>query len=337
MRTPLSALLSCALAVAPVCVGQASAASEERRLAVLPLSVDGPADEATRREWTSGLRRGVARGDAAIVDQAQVDKLGDPVCDKKQCWEKLRKGTQATHIVRTKVAIKNRDYAIKLELVSAEDGAVIVSTEDRCEICGVEEVANLLDSQGALLQTRLSTMGKGPPVLVIDTKPAGALVYVDGEVVGETPLERAVPEGAHKVRVSLSGHVAEERELSFVPGVREQVTLELQRTPGNPKRRILGGVALGGGIVLLGAAIGLLAIKPFPFKGQCSGMDVDADGDCKYLFDTRWGGAALAAAGASLVTLGIVALIRNRGPKKAKKKADQAFVLPAGLGVFGRF
>lgn len=335
MRTPLSALLSCAVAVAPVFAAQAAAPAEERRLAVLPLRVEGAADEATRREWTGGLRRGVARGDAAIVDQGQVDKLGDAMCDRKPCWEKIRKGTQATHIVRTSVTIKNRDYAIRLELVSAEDGAVIASTQERCEICGVEEVANLLDSQGALLQSRLSSMGKGPPVLVIDTKPSGALVYVDGEVVGETPLERAVAEGTHKVRVSLSGHVAEERELSFVPGVREQVTLDLQRTPGNPKKRILGGVALGGGIVLLGAAVGLLAIKPFPFQNQCSGMDVDAQGDCRYLFDMRWGGAALAAAGASLVTLGIVALVRNRGPKKAK--ADTAFVLPAGLGVVGRF
>lgn len=337
MRTPLSALLSCAVAAAPVCVAQASAPAggEERRLAVLPLRVEGAADETTRREWTGGLRRGVARGDAAIVDQAQVDKLGDASCDRKQCWEKLRKGTQATHIVRTSVTIKNRDYAIRLELVSAEDGAVIVSTEERCEICGVEEVANLLDSQGALLQTRLSSMGKGPPVLVIDTKPSGALVYVDGEVVGETPLERAVAEGSHKVRVSLAGHVAEERELSFVPGVREQVTLDLQRTPGNPKRRVLGGVAVGGGIVLLGVAAGLLTINPFPYKNQCSGSDVDADGDCRYLFDMRWGGAALAAAGASLVTLGIVALLRNRKPKM--KKAEQAFVLPAGLGVVGRF
>lgn len=314
----------------------AATGGEERRLAVLPLRVEGQADEATRREWTAGLRRGVARGEAPVVDQAQVDKLGDPVCDRKTCWDKVRKATRATHLVRTSVTIKNRDYAIKLELVDAEDGAVIVSTEDRCEICGVEEVSNLLDSQGALLQARMASMGKGPPVLVIDTRPSGALVYVDGEVVGETPLERAVGEGTHKIRVSLPGHVAEERELSFVPGVREQVTLDLQRTPGNPKRRILGGVAVGGGIVLLGAAIGLLAVKPFPYQGRCTGMDVDADGDCKFLFDMRWGGAALAAAGASLVTLGIVALIRNRNPRPAK--ADkQARVWPAGLGVVGQF
>lgn len=334
MRTPLCVLLSCALATAPLSAGaDATDINAERKIAVLPLKVEGKVDEATRREWTNGLRRGIGRGDFVVAEQAQVEGVADAACDSKSCWDKLRGATQATHLVRTQVTIKNRDYALKLQLVDASSGAVIVSTEDRCEICGVEEVSNLLDSQGALLQTRLAAMGKGPPVLVVDTKPSGALVFVDDEVVGTTPLERPVLEGAHKVRVSLPGYVAEERELSLVPGVREQVTLELQRTPGSPKRRALGAAAFGGGLALLGGGLALVAIDDREYKGDCSGMNVDADGQCKWLFNTAVGGAVAAVAGAVLTTLGVVALVRNRNVKPAR----QAWVVPRGLGVFGRF
>lgn len=319
--------------------GAAPDTNSERKVAVLPIRVEGQADDATRREWTNGLRRGIGRGDFQVADQAKVDQLGDPACERKSCWEKIRGATRATHIVRTSVSIKNRDYSLKLELLDTETGAVVVSTEDRCEICGVEEVGNLLDSQGALLQTKLAAMGKGPPVLVIASKPSGALVYVDGEVVGTTPLERPVLEGTHRVRVSLDGHLAEEREISFVAGVREQIDLDLQRTPGNPKKRALGGAALGGGIALIGGGLALLAAehaRDFPYKRNCEQGKMTADdmGDCKYLLDLSWGGAALTAAGAVLVTLGVMALVRNRG---AKPSRQQAQVFPAGFGVVGRF
>lgn len=334
MRTPLCVLVSCALAAAPLSAGaDATDVNGERKIAVLPLKVEGQADEATRRAWMEGLRRGIGRGDFAVAEQKQVESAADAACERKSCWDKLRGATKATHMVRTQVTIKNRDYALKLELVDAESGAVIVSTEDRCEICGVEEVSNLLDSQGALLQTRLAAMGKGPPVLVVDTTPSGALVFVDGEVVGTTPLERPALEGTHKVRVSLSGYVAEERELSLVPGVREQVTLTLQRTPGSPKRRALGAAGVAGGLALLGAGLALVAIDDRPYKGDCSGSSVDAGGDCKFLFNTAVGGTVAAVVGAVLTTLGVVALVRNRNVKPAR----QAWVVPAGLGVVGRF
>lgn len=338
MRTPLCVLLSCSLAAAPWTLAEAQAAREteaepERRLAALPLRVAGQADEATRKAWTEGLRRGLSRGSFGVVEQADVDAIGDASCDRQGCWDRIR-STGATHFVRTAVELKNRDVAVALDLVDAKSGKVLVSTGDTCEICGVEEVVNLLDSQGALLQTRLAAMGKGSPVLVIATDPPGALVSIDGEVVGTTPLERAVLEGAHKVRVSLNGYVAEERSLTLVPGVREQVALDLQRTPGNPKTRVLGAVALGGGVALLGGGIALLALDDVEYKPRCEGINIDADGDCRYLYNTAWGGAAMAISGAVLVTLGIVALVRNRGPVRPAK---QARVLPTGLGLQARF
>ena len=337
MRVPLCVLLGWLLTMPPGVVwaapsGGAATQDGEVRIAVLPLKLAGQVDEATRKGWVAGLRRGLGRGSFALVEQDAVDRVGEPGCDRQPCLDKVRE-VGATHVVRTAITMKSRDYLLKLELVDARSGAVVFASDETCEICGVGEVADLLDSQGALLQTRLAALGKGPPVLVLDTRPSGALVYVDDEVVGTTPLERPLLAGGRKIRVTLAGHVAEERELTFVPGAREEVVIDLQRTPGNPRQRALGGAALGGGLALLGAGIGLIALDDLPFKKRCTGSEVDADGDCRWLYNTGWGGAALAVTGAVLVTLGIVALVRNRAPKPNRR----AQVVPTGLGLVARF
>ncbi|WAS92451.1 PEGA domain-containing protein [Nannocystis punicea] len=338
MRVPLCVLLGWLLAMPPAGVvwaapaGGAATQATSVQIAVAPLQVAGQVDEATRTGWVAGLRRGLGRGNFTLLEQEVADRAGEPGCERQACLDALRQAG-ATHVVRTGITMKSRDFLLELELVDAASGAVIFKSQEKCEICGVGEVADLLDSQGALLQTRLAALGQGPPVLVLDTRPSGALVYVDGEVVGTTPLERPLLAGARKIRVTMNGYVAEEREQTFVAGAREDVVIELQRTPGNPRSRALGGAALGGGVALLGAGVALLALDDMPFKKRCSGTEVDADGDCRWLYNTGWGGAALAVSGAVLLTLGIVALVRNRAPRPSRS----AVVLPTGLGVMARF
>ena len=327
-------MLSLCLSLAGV---QAQAApapgGDEPRLAVLPLRVEGTIDGETRERWTAGLRDGLLRGQAQLVDPAQVTPYVEGNCDRQSCYDRVRANSGATHILRTTVVAKNRDFILKLDLIDAKTGEVVLSEDETCEICGSTELVTLLDSQGALLQTRLSAMGSGPAVLVLDTKPAGALVFIDGEVVGTTPLERPVLEGSHKIRVSLNGYVAEERELTLVNGAREQLELSLQRTPGNPKSRALGAAGLAGGLVMLGAGIALVALDDAPYKKTCVGDGVDADGDCKSLYGTGPLGSVLIGVGAILGTIGTVALIRNRKPKKS----ERAMIVPTGLGLAGRF
>lgn len=325
--------VSLCLALAGVQVHAAPApAGDSPRLAVLPLRVDGPSDAETRQRWTAGLREGLGRGNAELVDPAKVTPFLEGNCDRQTCYDRVRANSGATHIVRTTVVAKNRDFILKLDLIDAKTGEVVLSEDETCEICGSTELVSLLDSQGALLQTRLSAMGSGPAVLVLDSKPSGALVYVDGEVVGTTPLERPVLEGSHKIRVSLTGYVAEERELTLVNGAREEVALTLQRMPGNPKSRALGAAGLAGGLVLLGAGVGLVAIDDTPYKKTCTGDGIDADGDCKSLYGTGPLGSVLIGIGAILGTIGAVVLIRNRGAK-----APRAALVPTGLGLAGRF
>lgn len=333
-------MLSLCLSLAGVQVQAAPApGGDEPRLAVLPLRVEGTIDGETRERWTAGLRDGLLRGQAQLVDPAQVTPYLEGNCDRQSCYDRVRANSGATHILRTTVVAKNRDFILKLDLIDAKTGEVVLSEGETCEICGSTELVTLLDSQGALLQTRLAAMGSGPAVLVLDTRPSGALVFIDGEVVGTTPLERPVLEGSHKIRVSLNGYVAEERELTLVNGAREEVELSLQRTPGNPKSRALGAAGLAGGLVMLGAGIALVALDDAPYKKTCVGDGVDAQGDCKSLYGTGPLGSVLIGVGAILGTIGTVALIRNRGAKQGERaaKKQRAAIVPTGLGIAGRF
>lgn len=327
--------LCLSLAGAPVVRAAQEPASQEQRLAVLPLKIEGQTDADTRARWTAKLREGLGRGEAALVEPAKVAAFIEGSCDRQTCYDRVRANSGATHIVRTTVVAKNRDFLLKLDLIDARTGTVVLTASENCEICGTEEVATLLDSQGALLQTRLTAMGAGPAMLVLDTRPSGAVVYVDGEPVGTTPIERPVLEGSHRIRVSLNGYVAEERELNFVNGARQEVAFALQRTPGNPKNRALGAAGLAGGLALLGAGVALVILDDREHKPTCTGANVDADMDCKFLYNTGPLGAAMLGVGAVLGTLGAVALYRNRG-RKAEGKPS-ARIMPRGLGVAGQF
>ena len=331
--------LCLALAGAPVHAAAPAAAAgavqgEAQRLAVLPLRVDGQVDAETRERWTEGLRKGLERGDAALVGPAAVAPHLDGSCDRQACYDKLRTGSGATHVVRTTVVAKNRDFILKLDLIDATTGAVVLTEDDVCEICGAEEMVTLLDSQGAMLQTRLAAMSTGPAVLILDSKPSGAVVFIDGEIVGKTPLERPVLEGSHKIRVSLDGYVAEERELKLVNGAQERLQVDLQRTPGSGKSRALGAAGLSGGLLLLVSGVALLVLDDLEYNKNCSGANKDADGDCRFLYNTGPLGGALIGVGAILGTLGAVALHRNRGARTDRRRAH---VAPRGLGLVGRF
>lgn len=328
-------MLSLCLAVAGARVHAAApAGGDDKRIAVLPLRIDGQVDADTRERWSVGLRNGLGRGAAALVDPADVTPYLDGNCERQSCYDKVRANSGATHLLRTTIVAKNRDFILKLDLIDAKTGAVAVSDEDVCEICGSEEMVSLLDSQGALLQTRLAAMGAGPAVLVLDSKPGGAVVTIDNEVVGKTPLERPLLEGSHKIRFSLDGYVSEERELNLVNGTQEQLTVDLKRTPGSSKSRALGAAGLSGGLLLLATGVTLLVLDDLEYKPNCSGANKDAQDDCRYLYNTGPLGGVLIGVGAIVGTLGAVALHRNRGARPDKRRAH---LTPRGLGIAGRF
>jgi len=57
----------------------------------------------------------------------------------------------------------------------------------------------------------------------IKSDPAGAEIYLDGEMVGSTPSTLVIPSGRHIIRIHADGHADWERNLNILPG--SEITL----------------------------------------------------------------------------------------------------------------
>jgi len=325
------------------------------RLALIPLEIDGTVDEGADERLLTNLTKGFARGSFGIADQSSVGTIAGESCGD-DCVKRLKSDESADYVVKTRIKVDDRDYIVEIDLLATEDADVVASTRERCDLCGLAEVGQLLEAQAAVLRRKLEDLVKGPPVIVIDTTPSGALVFIDNQLVGTSPLERPMIEGEHIVRVMLDGYVADEREVNLVSGVRETLELPLKRTPETAKYRAIGWASLGLGVPTFGAGVALLALDG-RYSGPCDGLITiyDENGDrvtgtnpdyepitCENVNNTRWGGAAALVGGAALVTAGVLLLLRTRNRNRSKgaaknKKKSRARLVPTGFGVAGRF
>ncbi len=338
MHAALTVLLALTLAApstAPVVnkPKPATATAAASALAILPIVLaGGAADDTLRAQLLTHLQSGLARGAFTLVDPAKLGELAPGDCTDRVCLTGVARKTAAGFVLRPTVRVDDRDYVVRLELFGT-DGDLLAESEERCDLCGLAEVGALVEAQGALLRRKLETLIQGQPRLSVTTEPPGALVLVDNQLVGTAPVDRTLLEGDHLVRVILDGYVGDERKVKLVAGVHETLEIPLRREPRLTRFRQIGitGVAVGAPLMVAGLA--LLAIDGKDYKRDCRGMNVDRGGDCRFVFDTDWGGAISLAAGAALLAAGTVLLLRTRDRPPRRR----AHLVPTGLGFAGRF
>jgi TolB-like protein len=326
-------------AIPPPIAAMAPAAGA--KLAILPLRVDGGLSESDQAELTKALIAGLQRGNFTVVPPEQVVAAEGRAasCDGPTCIKNVAAKTGSAYVVRVVVVVKDRDYTVKVELVAA-DGKRLAQTEDGCEICGVVDASGLIDSAAATLRLKLDALSKGPAAVKLTSDPRGAIVTIDGQIAGTTPLDRPVVPGKHLIRVDMDGYISIEREVTFVEGVNEDLAFTLEKLPSRLPGRRWGFVSLGVGIVALGGAIGfgILDEKPFKVGGNCSDaymegdrhrrrpdfnyipngdMSITGSPECARLWRTEPIAIPLAVVGGALLTLGIAILVNSR------KKTDK--------------
>lgn len=297
-------------------------------VAVLPLAVEGKLSDADRDSLTAELVGGLQRGDFGVVDPAAVVSASSEAqgCADAKCLAAVAEATEATHVLRARVTVVDRDYTVDVELFDGRSGMSLAKTDEACEICGINDAGNLMATAAATLRTKLDALAKGPSTLMITSEPTGAEVLLDGEIIGVTPLERSVIPGKAVVRVSKEGFIAIEREVTLVEGVAESVTFDLEKVPSRLPSRPWGWVSLGVGIAALGAAATFAVLGATEREYKLGGdtnegcyRNEDMDGDCKYVWNTEWHALGLGIAGGALTTLGVAVLLNSRAGKRASK------------------
>lgn len=318
------------------------------RATILPLEVEGDLSEADRDALTSELVDGLRRGDFDIVAPEDVSPTAPDAraCQDAACVQAIARATEATQVVRAKVVVEDRDFHVRVELLDGTTGKSLASTEEGCEICGITDAGELVAAAAATLRTKLDALARGPASLEVISSPPDAQVFIDGELVGTTPLQQPVVAGKRVLRLSKEGYITVEREVTFVEGVAESLGFELEKVPSRLPSRPWGWVSLGFGLAGVGTAVGFAVLddRPYRIGSACDAPDnQDLAGNCRRLWKTQWIVLGTALAGAALTTLGVAVLLstsrrtgKSAGTRRSSRRPSFG-VGPGSVMVQGRF
>ncbi len=323
-----------ALAIAAI-APQVQAAPEDGSIGVLPPAHSGAFEGDQLQRFADEVV--AVLSDAGLVGQAR-DSAED--CTASDCLRELAGRSGDRYLLRASVAEASRNYDLSLELIDGATGEVVASTTGSCEICGWGEVQqSLRDAMGQIVR-KLEDVGDRAAVLVVRGKPDGAQVRVDGEVIGETPLETAVGAGEHEVVIEKPGFTSQRWDWQARPGVREDFGYRLSPldTSGRKIPPVWGALALGTGVALLGGGVTMIALDGRPHARTCLDERKDVDGDCPNVLATRGPGVALAVVGAVAAGAGIALLTISLRKREGKSAASLTPVLgPQGVRLRGHF
>ncbi|HET6586111.1 MAG TPA: PEGA domain-containing protein [Nannocystaceae bacterium] len=283
------------------------------RILVLPVEVRGRETATFQAAVSEAVHEGLLRGQYKLVEGDDASS-----CASHECAGEAARKAGARFAVRVTVVASHRVYELAIAVVDAESARLVAEANDTCDLCGLEEVVQMVDEQSASIRRRLDALVTEPPVIAFESEPPAAAIELDGARIGVTPIARPVAPGDHRARAVLDGWVPQERTFTAVAGVRDVVRFELQRVARRDRRpllRALGWSALGVGLAAVGVGAGLVAIDHDPVKTRCTGNNVDLQGDCRYVYLTQGAGIGLVATGGALLVTAVALLVvgRKRG------------------------
>jgi hypothetical protein len=342
MRTLLGAL--CVAACLPLAARAqtgpapepAGAEAAGALVAVLPPDFSANVSEGARSTLVQRLVEGLkaARFNVVFGDELQKRIGADAAtlaCRTADCYPALAQRLRVAYLVVVTVGQHERNYGITLVLVRGRSGEKAAELQERCDICGIEEVGEKMGLAASGLRAKLEALMVGPARLAVRSSPPGAYVSLDGKEIGQTPLEREVPGGQHTLRLTHRGHIAAERTVTLVPEIAEAVDVALIRAASTFPYTAIGWSALVTGVLAVGAGAALVAIDGRQLS--CSDASKDAFGHCPKVRNTRALGAALAGVGGAFATAGalFVWLGSDRGGGGERRAATARW--RAGVGT----
>jgi hypothetical protein len=345
VATALSLVCATGLPAKASASGVLEGQGTDRLVAIPPFVVDGTLPPAAKEKMQNDLVEAVERAGFEVVGPTAVGRA----CESEGCAADVGAKTDATHVLQVWIEQDGRDYRVRTIVSSTTNGVEVAAFSQTCDICGMVELGDLVTGQAASLRDKLAVV---PATLIVETAPKGALVRIDGEVVGTSPLRETVSPGPHVVDVEKAGFHVRRRELTLAEGGEEKfafelVALEVTEQPVKAETqkaslaKPLGWASFGVGLGLLGGAVPLLVMNGRPVKNRCDGDNIDINGLCRYRYRTMIPGAVLAGVGGALVVTGI-ALVAVHAKRKGRATDDggrraRLMLGPTDIGVAVRF
>ena len=148
----------------------------------------------------------------------------------------------------------------------------------RVRMPGFSEYSDVITVEGGGVADMPVELFALSEALSITTTPAGAHVFVDGNFMGETPVEVDLVDGTHSVRVTLHGYDEIVREVTAQSGHHEELALTMNAIPEDQLRspewyeEPVTWIAIGGGVV---AAVVIVVVVVVATQGS-GGSQTDA-------------------------------------------------------------
>jgi hypothetical protein len=298
--------------------GTADAApSLHRRTVVLRLDFEG-VSEVGKDQLAQRLFQGLAAAGFQVFSADEVvtrlfaETPNLKACADAACFMQIASALQANYLVIGAVSARSRNYEINLRLIHGRTGQKVAESNERCEICGIEEASETLDLAASALRAGLEQV-EAPAQVTIESRPQGALVAVDKNPVGFAPLTLDMTMGVHDVELSLAGYKRQSRSVEVQPGTSQNLSFDLETEPRpftGKAWKIAGWVAVSVGVLAI--AGGAFALSKHNDVVSCD----DLAGKCTY-YETRLPAAALLSLGGAAVGFGGLALVVANTPEPA--------------------
>ncbi len=311
------------------------------RAGVLPLEVHGKLPPNGVERFSATIDEGLASSGVTVVTAAELAKVAPgtalDTCTDEACLRGLATETSTDRLVRPSVQLQESDYLISLAVIDGASGRELHLASKTCELCGLSEALAMASELASSLEGPLTTPPTG--TVTIESTPAGAQVWIDGELAGTTPLEIGLAPGEHTIVVRDEGYEEETRQVTVEAGASTSWAAELAQVAAEPRvdrsalLRPIGWASLGVGIAALGSGIALLAVDERPVQfTRCSGPDVDAEGNCRFRHNTLGGGIVMTIVGVLGITAGALLVVRTNG-ERGKGSDRRARLRPTSNGI----
>jgi len=336
-RSPLYHKVSMGVLVGLLVGGalQAGAAGPPRvnRVAVVQMNLVGTAPALQEHVEQRLVKQLVAEG---YTVQTPSSDLALGVCTVGPCLSRVGKAIGVDLVITGGVVAHGTSYEVVLTLLEVHGGTVVAQVVRRCDVCTFSEAGESVGRAVVALDRRARAYLDSHGWLVVQSRPRGAKVIVDGALLGDTPLTRLVGTGTRNVVVALDGHRPEGRSVTITSGQTTNLTPQLvsKGKRGKLDQQAFGSwgtwlkwAGLGVSLSTVAAGAALIAIHR-----ECPGSP-----GCGESRETRIPGAAMVVTGTVAAAVTGYLLWRDHRQPKATHSAWAPLLEAPGVAYVRHF
>ncbi|PRQ05380.1 PEGA domain protein [Enhygromyxa salina] len=305
-------------------------AAGDRVVLMLPLEVEGELSEQDRRDLVTQMQAGFEHTRIVLTDSAP------PTCSDDACLRAFGREMNADYVISTQISAGDRDYQVQMRALSVHGERPATRAKIDCPVCGIAEVSDQLAAKARVMRDWVLADSEAIE-LRIEGSPSSAIVSVDQQQVGTLPFSGHLGAGEHEVTVSAPNYISKTVPLRALSGSSVELVIDLEPEPiGGPRvdrawRLPVAGTAIGLGVAALVTGATFLALDGRPIGSRCNDpANLDADGDCEFIYTSLPAGVGLTVGGAVLAGVGVGLLVVEL---KQRRTGDTAARVQFGVGL----